>query len=72
MRLLRWLQLLILESRAYVLLSEIDHGEGLKADHERRLANSRQELKAVNEQIETVKRRGLLDSKPERLIREAA
>lgn len=72
MRLLIWLRLKFLESRAYVLLAEVDHAEGLMADHHRRLANCRHELAQVNDKIEQTRRRSLLAQKPERLIRGTA
>lgn len=53
--LLRWFQLLLLESRAYVLMAEIDNAEGLLADHHRRLANCRHELEKLQRQISITK-----------------
>ena len=44
---IRPLRVLLLRMRAGVLEAEIEHGEGLLADHKRRLANCYDELRKV-------------------------
>ncbi len=53
---IRFLHLLRLKSKAYVLQAQLEHAEALLADHERRYAMLLLELRKVHSRISTLEK----------------